>query len=353
MIHVLPDQLASQIAAGEVVERPSSVVKELVENSIDAGATAITIDIRGGGRQLIQVADNGSGIDAAEIETAFLRHATSKLSTADDLHAIRTLGFRGEALAAIAAVSQVTVVSRARDAATGTRLVLDGGQVMTRETVGAPAGTVIAVENLFYNVPARLKFLKSITTEKRLIDEFVTRYALAYPAIRFRLTHDNRITFQTTGNGQTADVLLAVYGPETVRQLIAVQPEERDERPVRVRGYVSDPALNWGNRNHIQLFVNGRAVRDNRLTFAVVQAYHTLLPVGRYPLGLLFLDLPPEDVDVNVHPAKVEVRFRDEGAMFSAVQREVRAVLLGTTPGRAASGQWSVFSNQWLSLIHI
>ena len=347
MIHVLPDQLASQIAAGEVVERPSSVVKELVENSIDAGATAITIDIRGGGRQLIQVADNGSGIDAAEIETAFLRHATSKLSTADDLHAIRTLGFRGEALAAIAAVSQVTVVSRARDAATGTRLVLDGGQVMTRETVGAPAGTVIAVENLFYNVPARLKFLKSITTEKRLIDEFVTRYALAYPAIRFRLTHDNRITFQTTGNGQTADVLLAVYGPETVRQLIAVQPEERDERPVRVRGYVSDPALNWGNRNHIQLFVNGRAVRDNRLTFAVVQAYHTLLPVGRYPLGLLFLDLPPEDVDVNVHPAKVEVRFRDEGAMFSAVQREVRAVLLGTTPGRAASGQWSVFSNQW------
>ena len=347
MIHVLPDQLASQIAAGEVVERPSSVVKELVENSIDAGATAITIDVRGGGRQLIQVADNGSGIDAAEIETAFLRHATSKLSTADDLHAIRTLGFRGEALAAIAAVSQVTVVSRARDAATGTRLVLDGGHVVTREAVGAPAGTVIAVENLFYNVPARLKFLKSVTTEKRLIDEFVTRYALAYPAIRFRLSHDNRVTFQTTGNGETADVLLAVYGPETVRQLLPVAPDETDERPVRVRGYVSDPALNWANRNHIQLFVNGRAVRDNRLTFAVVQAYHTLLPVGRYPLGLLFLDLPPEDVDVNVHPAKVEVRFRDEGAMFSAVQRQVRAVLLGTTPGRAVSSQWSVFSNQW------
>ncbi len=347
MIHVLSDQLASQIAAGEVVERPSSVVKELVENSIDAGATAITIDIRGGGRQLIQVADNGSGIDAAEIETAFLRHATSKLNTADDLHAIRTLGFRGEALAAIAAVSQVTVVSRGRDATTGTRLVLDGGHVVTREAVGAPAGTVIAVENLFYNVPARLKFLKSVTTEKRLIDEFVTRYALAYPAIRFRLSHDNRVTFQTTGNGSTADVLLAVYGPETVRQLLPVAPDETDERPVRVRGYVSDPALNWGNRNHIQLFVNGRAVRDNRLTFAVVQAYHTLLPVGRYPLGLLFLDLPPEDVDVNVHPAKVEVRFRDEGAMFSAVQREVRTVLLGTTPGRGISGQWSVVSGQW------
>jgi DNA mismatch repair protein MutL len=347
MIHVLPDQLASQIAAGEVVERPSSVVKELVENSIDAGATTITIDIRGGGRQLIQVADNGSGIDTAEIETAFLRHATSKLNTAEDLHAIRTLGFRGEALAAIAAVSQVTVVSRARDAATGTRLVLDGGHVVTREAVGAPAGTVIAVENLFYNVPARLKFLKSITTEKRLIDEFVTRYALAYPAIRFRLTHDNRVTFQTTGNGQTADVLLAVYGPDTVRQLISVAPDASDERPVRVRGYVSDPALNWANRNHIQLFVNGRAVRDNRLTFAVVQAYHTLLPAGRYPLGLLFLTLPPEDVDVNVHPAKVEVRFRDEGVMFSAVQREVRAVLLNTTPGRAVGGGWAMVGDSW------
>lgn len=338
MIHVLPDQLASQIAAGEVVERPSSVVKELVENSIDAGATAITIEIRGGGRQLIQVADNGSGIEAAEIETAFLRHATSKLNTADDLHAIRTLGFRGEALAAIAAVSQVTVVSRARDATAGTRLVLDGGHIAGHETIGAPAGTVIAVENLFYNVPARLKFLKSVTTEKRLIDEFVTRYALAYPNIRFRLSHDNRITFQTTGSGETADVLLAVYGPETVRQLITIPVDEAEERRVHVRGYVSDPALNWANRNHIQLFVNGRAVRDSRLTFAVIQAYHTLLPVGRFPLGLLFLDVPVEDVDVNVHPAKVEVRFRDEGVMFGAVQREVRAVLLGTTPGRAAGG---------------
>ena len=337
-IHVLPDQVASQIAAGEVVERPFSVVKELVENSLDAGATAITVEIRGGGRQLIQVADNGSGIDAAEIETAFLRHATSKLTSADDLHAIRTLGFRGEALAAVAAVSQLTIVSRARDAAVGTRLVLNGGHLTAREAVGAPAGTVIAVENLFYNVPARLKFLKSITTEKRLIDEFVTRYALAYPGVRFRLSHDGRITFQTTGNGATADVLLAVYGPETVRQLLTIGRDEAGERPVRVHGYISDPALSWANRNHIQLFVNGRYIRDNRLSFAVVQAYHTLLPAGRYPLGLLFLDMPPEDVDVNVHPTKVEVRFRDEGAMFGAVQREARAALLGTTAARTVDG---------------
>jgi DNA mismatch repair protein MutL len=342
-IHVLPDQLASQIAAGEVVERPFSVVKELVENSIDAGASTITIDIRGGGRQLLQVADNGAGIDAGEIETAFLRHATSKLQSADDLRAIRTLGFRGEALAAIAAVSHLTVVSRSREAEAGTRLVLDGGHLQTRESVGAPVGTVIAVENLFYNLPARLKFLKSITTEKRLIDEFVTRYALAYPAIRFRLTHDNRVTFQTTGSGELADVLLAVYGPETVRQLIAVDTvTDNSNRPdtPHVSGYVSDPALNWANRSHINLFVNGRWIRDSRLTFALVQAYHTLLPSGRFPLGLLFIELNPEDVDVNVHPTKVEVRFRDEGAMFSAVQRAARRTLLETSPARNL-GAWA------------
>jgi DNA mismatch repair protein MutL len=347
-IHVLPDQLASQIAAGEVVERPSSVVKELVENAIDAGATAITIDIRAGGRELIQVADNGDGIPADEIETAFQRHATSKLSSADDLWAIRTLGFRGEALAAISAVSRLTVVSRARDAAAGVRLLLEGGVTATRESVGAPVGTVIAVENLFYNVPARLKFLKSAITEKRLIDEFVTRYSLAYPEIRFRLSHDGRVTYQTTGSGATADVLLAAYGPDTARQLIEVSPSESSPAhgdgqryKIDVAGYVSDPGLTWSGRNHIQLFVNGRTIRDTRLTFAVVQAYHTLLPVGRFPLALLFIELPPQEVDVNVHPTKVEVRLRDEGAVFGAVQRAVRAALMETSPVRGASG-WSL-----------
>ena len=347
-IHVLSDQLASQIAAGEVVERPSSVVKELMENAIDAGATTITIDIRGGGRELIQVADNGVGIGAEEIETAFLRHATSKLSSADDLWAIRTLGFRGEALAAISAVSRVTIVSRIRDATAGVRLVLEGGEIAAREAVGAPAGTVIAVENLFYNVPARLKFLKSITTEKRLIDEFVTRYALAYPAIRFRLSHDGRVTFQTTGSGATADVLLSAYGPDTARQLIEVAAPPTESTPagdgrravIGVSGFVSDPALTWAGRNHIQLFVNGRMIRDPRLTFAVVQAYHTLLPVGRFPLAILFIHLPPQEVDVNVHPTKVEVRFRDEGAAFGAVQRAVRAALMETAPARGL-GSWS------------
>ncbi len=341
-IQLLSDQLASQIAAGEVVERPSSVVKELVENAIDAGATTINIEVQNGGRQLIQIADNGSGIVAGEIETAFLRHATSKLQTAEDLNAIYTLGFRGEALAAISAVSQVTVVSRTKGEEAGTRLTMDGGVISSRETVGAPQGTVIAVENLFYNVPARLKFLKSITTEKRLIDEFVTRYALAYPAIRFRLTHNGRITFQSNGNGSLLDVLVSVYGVETARQLLKIEEgageKEGSSEPDRiyptVLGYVGPPSLHWSNRNHIILFVNGRYIKDNSLTYAVIQAYHTLLPTGRYPFGIIFLDVPVEDVDVNVHPTKTEVRFRGK-TPFGTVQRAVRGTLISDSPIRS------------------
>ncbi|MEM7113428.1 MAG: DNA mismatch repair endonuclease MutL [Chloroflexota bacterium] len=359
-IKVLSDQLASQIAAGEVVERPFSVVKELVENSIDAGATTINIDIREGGRQLIQIADNGSGIQAEELETAFLRHATSKLSTSNDLNAILTLGFRGEALAAIAAVSQVTVVTRARGEKAGTRLVLEGGRKASRDTVGAPQGTVIAVENLFYNVPARLKFLKSVGTEKRLIDEFVTRYALAYPNVRFRLTHNGRVTFQSTGSGSVRDVLLAIYGPETAKQLLEIgeqRLETGDESqhnlqspinqstnnsPFSVSGFVGPPSLHWSNRNHITLFVNGRWIRDNSLTYAVIQAYHTLLPTGRYPLGIIFISTPPELVDVNVHPAKTEVRFRQSKTPFGTVQRAVRKVLIDDSPVRSMGGGWGM-----------
>ncbi|MCL4262101.1 MAG: DNA mismatch repair endonuclease MutL [Anaerolineae bacterium] len=349
-IHILPDKLASQIAAGEVVERPSSVVKELVENAIDAGATAINVDIREGGRKSIQVADNGQGLPAAEIEVAFHRHATSKLQTVEDLTAIRTLGFRGEALAAIAAVSQVTLISRAQGETTGTRLVLDGGAKVSREMAGAPQGTVIAVENLFYNVPARLKFLKSDNTEKRLIDEFVTRYALAYPHIRFRLTHNGRITFQSTGNGSVLDVLIAIYGPDVARQLLEINAEaqRRGEEqspyhPLTISGFIGNPAVHWSNRGQMVLFVNGRWVKDNQLTFAIIQAYHTLLPTGRYPLAILFLTLPPEEVDVNVHPAKTEVRFRGDKAPFAEVQRVVRETLVADAPIRQMSA-WQVGS---------
>ncbi len=366
-IKVLSEQLASQIAAGEVVERPSSVVKELVENGIDAGARTINVDVREGGRQLIQISDDGCGIVADEIERAFLRHATSKLTSSDDLNTIHTLGFRGEALAAIAAVSQLTIISRAATAKAGTRLVLEGGHKTSREIVGAPQGTVIAVENLFYNVPARLKFLKSVTTEKRLIDEFVTRYALAYPEIRFRLTHNNRITFQTAGNGRVQDVLLNIYGAETAKELLEIGDSEEDEigdsredeirdlrleiapespvsspqSPISVTGFAGSPSLHWANRSHITLFVNGRWIKDNRLTYAVIQAYHTLLPTGRYPLGIIFIKLPVELVDVNVHPAKTEIRFRQGVSAFGAVQRAVRQTIVADSPVRSM-GNWEV-----------
>ncbi len=359
-IQVLSEQLASQIAAGEVVERPSSVVKELVENAIDAGATTINVDVREGGQQSIQVADNGAGIPAPELETAFLRHATSKLQTSDDLNAIYTLGFRGEALAAIAAVSKVTVVSRAEGETAGTRLELDGGHKTSRDTVGAPQGTVIAIESLFFNTPARLKFLKSVTTEKRLIDEFITRYALAYPAIRFRLVHNNRVTFQTNGSGSVRDVLVAVYGPETARQLLSINDEmtggqddkaldDGDEsivtpspvHHVTVSGFVGPPSLHWANRSQITLFVNGRWIKDNSLTYAVIQAYHTLLPTGRYPLGIIFITMPAEEVDVNVHPAKTEVRFHHASTIFGAVQKAVRQVLVADSPIRGV-GAWTL-----------
>lgn len=349
-IHVLSEQLASQIAAGEVVERPSSVVKELVENSLDAGARTINISVQEGGRKSIQVADDGQGIAADEIEIAFMRHATSKLASADDLNAIHTLGFRGEALAAISAVSQVTVVSRAQDEQSGTRLSLATAAVASRDTVGAPQGTVIAVENLFYNVPARLKFLKSVTTEKRLIDEFVTRYALAYPDVRFRLTHNGRVTFQTDGSGNVLDVLVAVYGPEIARQLLPIDTPPADDSlaadsghhriPVTVSGYVGPPSLHWANRSQITLFMNGRFIKDASLTYAVIQAYHTLLPTGRYPLGILFISMPPTEVDVNVHPTKTEVRFHHSNAVFGAVQKAVRRTLIDATPIRSL-GAWS------------
>ncbi len=367
-IRVLSDQLASQIAAGEVVERPSSVVKELLENSLDAAATTINIDIREAGRKSIQIADNGVGISADELEIAFLRHATSKLQNVEGLNEIRTLGFRGEALAAIAAVSQLTIVSRAKGAnsgtrlSTGIRLTMEGGKKMSRDVVGAPQGTVIGIDNLFFNVPARLKFLKSNMTEKRLIDELVTRYALAYPDVRFRLTHNGRITFQTSGNGNVRDVLLVLYGPEVARQLLDIeadgqqpfadgqqpsaddqQPTTSDQQPITLSGFVGPPSIHWSNRSHITFFVNGRWVKDNSLTYAVIQAYHTLLPTGRYPLGIVFLTLPPQRVDVNVHPSKTEVRFRKGKTPFSAVQRAVRNTLLAEAPINSMTA-WSTGS---------
>ena len=332
-IRVLPEKVASQIAAGEVVERPASVVKELVENSIDAGARDVRVETRAGGKQFIRVTDDGCGIPATEAELAFYRHSTSKLATADDLDRITTLGFRGEALASIASISRVTFVTRAADEPVGTLLRLEGGRVVTHQESGRPPGTAVTVEELFFNVPARRKFLRTDRTERRHIDGWLTRYAMAYPGLRFTLSHDGRVVFQSSGNDHLRDVLVAVYGLEIGAALIEILPADLPPAPgIQVAGFVSPPSLHRANRTYITLFVNGRWVRDARLTYAIIQAYHTLLPTGRYPLAVVMVRLPPEEVDVNVHPAKAEVRFRDGDAVFRAVQRAVRHTLLERSP---------------------
>lgn len=330
-IQILPEQVVAQIAAGEVVERPSSVIKELVENSLDAGATDVRIEVIGGGRRLMRVSDNGSGIHSREVELAFARHATSKLRTADDLTRIQTLGFRGEALASIASVSHLTITTRCEFEDAGTMLRFEGGNLRERRHIGAPIGTVISVEHLFHNVPARLKFLKSEVTEKRHIVSVITRYALAYPQVRFTLIQDGSEVFRSNGSGQLGDVVVRVFGLSSFKEMLEVASDDppRADRPaLRVFGYTSTPSFNRSDRARIMLFVNGRWIQDTSLTYAVIQAYHTLLATGRYPLAVLMIQIPPQEVDVNVHPAKSEVRFRDANAVFGAVQRAVRQAVI-------------------------
>ena len=336
-IKVLSPNVAAQIAAGEVVERPASVVKELIENALDAGARNISVELLEGGQRLLKVADDGCGIPADEIEIAFQRYATSKLSSIKDLDHISTLGFRGEALASIASVSRLTALTRATGETYGTRLQLENNEVVAREVIGAPQGTVIVVENLFYNVPARLKFLKKESTERSHIGALVSRYAMAYPYVRFSLITGDQEVLRTTGNNNLRDALVSVYGLETVEQMVEVASQagdlHRDDLPtIHVSGFVGLPSLNRSNRNQITMFVNGRWVQDSSLGYAVVQAYHTMLMTGRYPVVVLMINLPPEDVDVNVHPTKAEVRFRRPDAVFSAVQRVVRRTLVDNSP---------------------
>ncbi|RME88401.1 MAG: DNA mismatch repair endonuclease MutL [Anaerolineae bacterium] len=328
-IRTLPPEVASQIAAGEVVERPASVVKELIENALDAGARRITVTLEAAGRRLIEVGDDGCGIPAEELPLAVARHSTSKLATAEDLFRIATLGFRGEALASIGSVSRLTITSRPPGAESGARLRVDGGKVGAVERVGAPVGTVVRVEDLFYNVPARLKFLKKDVTEKRRIDALVARYALAYPRVRFLLSHGKTVTLQTAGDGDRRAIMAALYGVETARQTLEVLAEEGG---MRLSGLVSPPSITRSNRREITFFVNGRWVQDIPLTAALLQAYHTLLMVGRYPLAVLFLEVEPQEVDVNVHPAKAEVRFRNPDRVFGFVQRAIRRALLAYAP---------------------
>ena len=337
-IRLLSSEVASQIAAGEVIERPASVVKELLENSLDAGARSVTITIEEAGKKLIEVADDGSGIPSGELELAVARHATSKLVRSDDLFSISTLGFRGEALASIGSVSRLTITSRVQNENEGARLQVEGGKSDRLTKVGTTAGTTTRVEDLFHNVPARLKFLKADVTERRAIDLLVTRYALAYPEKRIKLSDGKNITLQTSGDGDRRSILAALYGVDVAKQMLEIMAEEDG---LRITGFISPTSLTRSNRREITFFINGRWVHDNSLTSALLQAYHTLLMVGRYPLTALFLEIRANEVDVNVHPAKAEVRFRNQDKIFSFVQRSTRKALLAYSPvPNMASSLW-------------
>lgn len=331
-IQLLPDSVIARIAAGEAVERPASVVKELVENALDAEASQIHVEIVDSGQRRIRVSDDGVGIPTNEVHLALTRHATSKLRDADELERIRTLGFRGEALASVAAVSHLSLVTRCRDEELGLEVQVMGGELRYEKPIGAPAGTVITVENLFYNTPARLKFLKSANTEKRHVQSVITQYAMAYPAVRFVLVQDGREVFRSPGSGQFGDVVVKVFGLDHFKEMIEIRGSERIRETgedIHVRGFVSKPTLHRKDRTRIHLFVNGRSVQDSGLTYAVTQAYHTLIEKGRHPFAVLKIDLPPHFVDVNVHPTKAEVRFQDTNVVFTAVQRTTRRAVLG------------------------
>ncbi len=330
-IRLLSTQLAAKIAAGEVVERPVSVVKELVENSIDAGSSQVIVEIRGGGVALIRVVDNGSGIEPGQVPLAFQRHATSKLTSPADLDAISTLGFRGEALPSIAAVSQIILVTRQPGSDTGWEASLRWGALLSQGPKGCPPGASITVSNLFENVPARRNFLRSPAAESNRIKELTTRFALAYPEVGFQLTIDGRSVLKSPGQGRMEDPLVSVYGAEVAKQLMPVLWEDASSG-LKVEGFVSPPSLHRSNRRHITFFVNRRWIRSRMLSIAVEESYHRLLPQGRYPVAILNITVPYPSVDVNVHPTKAEVRFRQGDRVFSATQRAVRGALITASP---------------------
>lgn len=329
-IRVLATETAAQIAAGEVVERPASVVKELVENSLDAEANQIVVDVSGGGLELIRVVDDGQGIPNAEVETAFERYATSKLTSSGDLEKIATLGFRGEALPSIASVSDVELVTRSEGEQIGSRIRLRSGTLIKKQAVGRPRGTTVQVANLFQNVPARLKFVKSTATENGRIGNLVTRYALARPSVRFSLTIDGRRTLNTNGSGKLREAVANVYGANAAAGMLEISGV--DDGLANVHGLAGPPTISRAQAGYVTLVLNGRWIQDRRLTYAVEEAYQNMLEVGRRPIAVLLIEASPEDVDVNVSPSKTEVRFRKDRAMFAFVQRSVRQALVESSP---------------------
>lgn len=324
IIQILDDQLVNQIAAGEVVERPASVVKELVENAIDAGSTFIDVTVEEGGLQLIQIKDNGSGIAEDDVETAFQRHATSKIKSSRDLFAIRSLGFRGEALASISAVAKVEVITSTETSGLGRRALIEGGKLIEHGPVQAMKGTTLNVRELFYNTPARLKYMKTIQTELGHISDLMYRLALSYPEIGFTLKHNDNMLLQTLGNGDLLQVIAAIYGVHTAKQMVPIKAEQLD---YVIEGYIGKPECTRSNRNAMSWFVNGRYVRSYSLNSAALRAYHTLLPINRYPVLVIQTKMHPTLVDVNVHPAKMEVRFSKETELTDFVEQTIRQEL--------------------------
>ena len=324
-IHVLDKQVAELIAAGEVVDRPASVIKELVENAVDAGATAITVEIRRGGTTFMRVTDNGSGISRDDVPVAFIRHATSKVLHAEDLEAIGTLGFRGEALASIGAVARVEVLTRTDDELEGTRYAISGGEEESRDPAGCPQGTTILVRDLFYNTPARMKFLKKDVSESNAVAAMMDRLALSHPEVSFRFLRDGKETLHTPGDGKLRSAVYAVYGKEFTSHLLPVS-YEMDY--VKVEGFVSAPTASRGSRSMQHFFLNGRYVRSRTAMAALEEACKGSIMVGRFPACVLYLTLHAGAVDVNVHPAKLEVRFVNERPVYDAVYHGVKSALM-------------------------
>ncbi len=335
-IKFLDSKVISQIAAGEVVERPASVVKELIENALDAGASQISVEIQGGGTRLIRVTDNGTGISDSETELAFERHATSKINNLQDLQQLSSLGFRGEALPSIAAVAQVQMVTCARGESTGTYLSLDDGKVVQHSSQARSPGTTITVNNLFRKIPARLKFLKSTSAEAGRIADIVSQYALAYPEVRFTLIIEGKTTLHSPGSSKLIDSVIAVYGLDIARNMLEVKSQEEGfnagKPAVFVSGLVGSPRITRSTRDYMSFFVNRRWVNNRMLSFAVEEAYHGLLMQAKHPIAVINITLPPQEIDVNVHPAKTEIKFQDERVIFGAVQKAVRQVLVQSSP---------------------
>ena len=319
-INELDKNTIDQIAAGEVVERPASVVKELVENAIDSGATAVTVEIKGGGIDMIRVTDNGSGIEKSQIRKAFKRHATSKLKSIEDLFSIHSLGFRGEALSSIASVAQVDLITKTRDELVGTRYCINGGEEAAFEEIGAPDGTTLIIRNLFYNTPARKKFLKTPQTEGSYIGDVMEHMALDNPTISFHYINNKDDKFSTSGNGDLKEIIYRIYGRDIS---VSVLPFKAEEDGMILEGYLGEPAINRSNRNFEIFFVNGRYIKDKIMSKALEEGYKQYLMMHKFPFAILHLRIDPSRVDVNVHPAKMEVRFNNQQQLYDFISRSV------------------------------